>query len=106
MGSDRADHRIGDSHGRVAESLSAPDAGVGRADGRSGTRQRAAGDQGELMLSSFNAVVPMACVTAAALAAMTAEAFRAPGERIPIAPLGVIGLAGAALASALLWNRN
>ncbi len=58
------------------------------------------------MLSSFNAVVPMACLTAAALAAMTAEAFREPGERIPIAPLGVIGLAGAALASALLWNRN
>ena len=58
------------------------------------------------MLSSFNAVVPMACLTAAALAAMTAEAFREPGERIPIGPLGVIGLAGAAVASVLLWSRN
>ena len=45
----------------------------------------------------FNAIVPMACVTAAAIAAMAAEAFRAPGERMPIGPLGVIGLVGAAL---------
>ena len=29
-----------------------------------------------------------------------------PGERMPIAPLGVIGLVGAALASAALWNHN
>src|SRR5579864_291463 len=58
------------------------------------------------MLSSLNAIVPMACVTAAAIAAMTAEAFRAPGERMPIAPLGAIGLAGAAVASLLLWDHN
>ena len=37
---------------------------------------------------------------------MMAEAFRAPGERMPIGPLGVIGLAGAGVASLLLWNRN
>jgi NADH-quinone oxidoreductase subunit N len=48
----------------------------------------------------------MACVTAAAIAAMTAEAFRAPGERMPIGPLGAIGLAGAAVAAGLLWNGN
>ena len=30
----------------------------------------------------------MACVTAAAIAAMVAEAFREPGERMPIGPLG------------------
>ena len=58
------------------------------------------------MLSSFSAVVPMACVTAAGIAAMTAEAFRAPGERMPIGPLGVIGLLGAAIASILLWNGH
>jgi NADH-quinone oxidoreductase subunit N len=58
------------------------------------------------MLSSFNAVVPMLCVTAAAIASMVAEAFRKPGEQMPIAPLGAIGLIGAAAASALLWNRN
>jgi NADH-quinone oxidoreductase subunit N len=57
-------------------------------------------------MAGFNAVVPMACVTAAAIAAMIAEAFSVPGERMPIAPLGVIGLAGAALASIALWNHN
>ncbi len=58
------------------------------------------------MLSSLNAIVPMACVTAAAVAAMTAEAFREPGEQMPIGPLGAIGLVGAAIASLLLWNHN
>ncbi len=58
------------------------------------------------MMSSLNAIVPMACVTAAALAAMMAEAFRDPGERMPIGPLGAIGLVGAAVASAVLWNHN
>ena len=57
-------------------------------------------------LAGFSAVVPMACVTAAALAAMAAEAFRTRGERMPIGPLGVIGLIGAALSTALLWNRG
>jgi NADH-quinone oxidoreductase subunit N len=52
------------------------------------------------------AIVPMACVTAAALAAMVAEAFRAPDEQMPLAPLGVIGLVGAGISSAALWNRN
>jgi NADH-quinone oxidoreductase subunit N len=55
---------------------------------------------------SFNAIVPMSCVTAAGLAAMIAEAFREPGERMPMAGLGVVGLVGAAMASLLLWNRN
>ena len=54
----------------------------------------------------LSAIVPMACVTAAALAAMAAEAFRARGERMPIGPLGLIGFIGAALSAALLWNRN
>ena len=58
------------------------------------------------MMSSFNAIVPMACVTAAGIAAMVAEAFRDPGERMPIAGLGVVGLVGAAVATVLLWNHN
>ena len=58
------------------------------------------------MFSSLNAIVPMACVTAAGIAAMTAEAFREPGEEMPIGPLGAIGLVGAAVASRLLWNAN
>ncbi|MET0166934.1 MAG: NADH-quinone oxidoreductase subunit N, partial [Vicinamibacterales bacterium] len=57
-------------------------------------------------MMALNAIVPMLCVTAAAIAAMVAEAFRAPGERMPIGPLGAIGLVGAALSSALLWNHN
>ncbi len=58
------------------------------------------------MITSLNAIVPMLCVTAAGIAAMVAEAFRDPGERMPIGPLGAIGLLGAAAASLLLWNRN
>jgi len=58
------------------------------------------------MMSSLSAIVPMSCVVAAAIAAMTAESFRAPGERMPIGPLGIIGLTGAAIASLLLWNTN
>src|SRR5438552_4690942 len=58
------------------------------------------------MFSSFIAIVPMCCVTATAIAAMVAEAFREPNERMPIGPLGVIGLVGAGVASAVLWNSN
>src|SRR5258707_3099098 len=58
------------------------------------------------MNASLNAIVPMACVTAAGIAAMVAESFRDPGERMPIAGLGVVGLLGAAFARVLLWNHN
>ena len=58
------------------------------------------------MTPSLNAIVPMACVTAAGIAAMVAEAFRDPGERMPIAGLGVVGLLGAVVATVLLWNHN
>ena len=58
------------------------------------------------MTSSLNAIVPMACVTAAGIAAMVAEAFRDSGERMPIAGLGAVGLVGAAIASVLLWNHD
>ena len=58
------------------------------------------------MFSSFHAVVPMLCVTAAGIAAMVAEAFRAKGEKMPIGPLGAVGLIGAAVATGLLWDRN
>ncbi len=59
-----------------------------------------------MMSGAFNAIVPMACVAAAGIAAMTAEAFRAPGERLPIGGLGIVGLVGAAFASFVLWNHN
>ena len=56
--------------------------------------------------SSFDAVVPMVCVTLAALAVMGAEAFRSRGETLPVGGLGIVGLLGAAISSAVLWNRN
>ncbi len=56
--------------------------------------------------SSFAAIVPMLCVTLAALAAMVAESFRDKGEQMPIGGLGVIGLGFALLGSVLLWGRN
>jgi NADH-quinone oxidoreductase subunit N len=56
--------------------------------------------------SSLDAIVPLLCVTLAALAAMGAEAFRDRGERMPIGGLGLVGLAGAGVSSVLLWNRN
>ena len=59
-----------------------------------------------MLTSSFAAVVPMVCVTLAGLAAMVAEAFRKEDERMPIGVLGVIGLAFAAAACLVLWNRN
>ena len=56
--------------------------------------------------SDLDAIVPMVCVTLAALASMGMEAFRKPGEKIPIGGLGIIGLVGAAASTAMLWNRN
>src|SRR5262249_30126597 len=67
---------------------------------------RLAGRRTTIMLSSLSAAIPMTCLAAAAIAAMTAEAFREPGERMPIGPLGIIGLIGAAASSLLLWNHN
>ena len=58
------------------------------------------------MIASLNAIVPMACVAAAGIAAMIAESFTAPGERMPIAPLGIIGLIGAGLAVIALWDHH
>ncbi|HEV3062771.1 MAG TPA: NADH-quinone oxidoreductase subunit N [Vicinamibacterales bacterium] len=58
------------------------------------------------MNGSLNAIVPMACITAAGIAAMVAEAFREPGERMPLGGLGVVGIAGAAVSSWLLWGHN
>ena len=59
-----------------------------------------------MVLSSYSAIVPMICVTAAGIAAMTAEAFRSPNERLPIGPLGVIGFVGAGISTLLLWGRH
>ncbi len=57
-------------------------------------------------MTEFAAVIPIVIVVLSACAAMLAEAFRQPGERMPIAGLGLIGLVGAAVASAFLWDRD
>jgi NADH-quinone oxidoreductase subunit N len=59
-----------------------------------------------MLNTDLDAIVPMLCVTLAALFSMGAEAFRARGERMPIGWLGILGLAGAGVTSGLLWNRN
>src|ERR671910_2376498 len=56
--------------------------------------------------TDLDALVPMLCVTLTALATMGTEAFRGRNERLPIGWWGLIGLGGAAISSALLWDRN
>ena len=56
--------------------------------------------------SNLDAVVPILCVTLAALAVMGAEAFRGRGESMPLGGLGIVGLLGAGITSVLLWDRN
>jgi NADH-quinone oxidoreductase subunit N len=57
-------------------------------------------------MTEFAAIIPMLIVVLSAAAAMLAEAFRQPGERMPIAGLGLIGLVGAAVASVFLWDSD
>src|SRR3982751_6338733 len=54
----------------------------------------------------YAAMISLVIVALSATAAMLAEAFRQPGERMPIAGLGLIGLGGAAVASGCLWNSD
>jgi NADH-quinone oxidoreductase subunit N len=58
---------------------------------------------------NLDAIVPMLCVTLAALAAMGLEAFRRHDEPAPVGvltALGLVGLGGAAVSSVLLWDRS
>jgi NADH-quinone oxidoreductase subunit N len=57
-------------------------------------------------MSQYAAMIPLLIVALAAISAMLAEAFRQPGERMPIVGLGLIGLIGAAVASVVLWNSD
>jgi NADH-quinone oxidoreductase subunit N len=59
-----------------------------------------------MLNTQIDAIVPMLCVTLAALAAMAAEALRDKGQRMPIGLFGIVGLAGAAASSWVLWGRN
>lgn len=57
-------------------------------------------------MTEYLAVIPLVIVALAGCSAMLAEAFRRPGERMPIFGLGLIGLVGAAVASVLLWDTD
>jgi NADH:ubiquinone oxidoreductase subunit 2 (subunit N) len=59
-----------------------------------------------MLNSSFDAIVPMLCVTAGALVVMLAEAWRNRDERMPLGVLGIIALVFAGVAMGLLWDRN
>src|SRR5262245_41829919 len=70
----------------------------GRSDPRERRRRLCTNDRAPLarlirtMLGPYLAIVPMGCVTAAAIFVILAEAFQEPGDRMPVAPLGVIGM--------------
>jgi NADH:ubiquinone oxidoreductase subunit 2 (subunit N) len=57
-------------------------------------------------MTEYAAIIPLLIVALSGAAAMLAEAFRQPGERMPIAGLGLIGLTGAAVASVFLWDTD
>ncbi len=58
------------------------------------------------MTNSLAATIPILIVVLSAIAAMLAEAIRHPGERMYIAGFGLIGLAGAGVASVFLWDTD
>jgi NADH-quinone oxidoreductase subunit N len=57
-------------------------------------------------MSNYVAIIPIVSVMLTATAAMLAEAFRQPGERMPLFGLGLIGLVGAAVSSIMLWDTD
>jgi NADH-quinone oxidoreductase subunit N len=57
-------------------------------------------------MTDYAAIIPITIVALSAIAAMVAEAIRRPGERMPMAGFGLIGSAGAALASVFLWDTD
>lgn len=57
-------------------------------------------------MNEYAAIIPMTIIALSAIAAMTAEAIRRPGERMPIYGFGLIGTIGAAVASVFLWDTD
>jgi NADH-quinone oxidoreductase subunit N len=57
-------------------------------------------------MTPYIAIMPIVIVVLAACAAMIAEALRHPGERMPMAFFGLIGLLGSAIASVVLWGSD
>ena len=57
-------------------------------------------------MSAYLAVVPIVCVWFGGILTMVAEAFRSPGERMPMEGMAVGSLLTAGITAVLLWNRN
>jgi NADH-quinone oxidoreductase subunit N len=57
-------------------------------------------------MTPYIAIIPIVAVMMSACASMIAEALRHPGERMPMAFFGLIGLVGAAVASVLMWDAD
>ena len=57
-------------------------------------------------MSDYLAIVPLVCVWFGGILAMIAEAFRSPGEHMPIEGIAVGSLLTAGVTAALLWDRN
>src|SRR5215210_4536917 len=103
MGGRAAAVRDGALHGHLSDRLPQADGSRGRTAGRTVAVHSVAARERRttrttrttrtivMFNSTFDAIVPMLCVTLAALAAMGAEAFRARDERMPIGGLGIVG---------------
>src|SRR5687767_2539688 len=98
MGADDSDGRARDLHGRRPGPLPEYDGAVGREDRPD--------HQSGGAVNNFAATIPILIVVLSGIAAMLAEAIRHPGERMYIAGFGLIGLAGALVASCFLWNTD
>ncbi len=57
------------------------------------------------ILANIIPIVPVLIVVLSACAVLLAEAFRKPGEQMPVALLGVIGLVGGIITSVSLWDQ-
>jgi NADH-quinone oxidoreductase subunit N len=57
-------------------------------------------------MTPYLAIVPMVCVWFGGILAMVAEAFRNPGERLPMEGIALGSLVTSGLTATLLWNRN
>jgi NADH-quinone oxidoreductase subunit N len=58
------------------------------------------------MLNQIIPIVPVLIVALSACAVLLAEAFRKPGDWMPVGWLGLIGVIGGAITSISLWDRN
>ena len=57
-------------------------------------------------MSEYLAIVPLVCVWFGGVLAIVAEAFRSPGERMPMEGIAIGSLLTAGATAVLLWDRN